>query len=295
MRAQVTIDTRPPKQVRSLADLTTEWRTRAGRALGGDPTAWAQALTSRTADRAARGLLRADDVPPDAVVEVARATVGAVSENRSTWKHWNLWAEASRQTLEWRFASTPDREAAVAAVVEEAKRISISLTPPELAYSPDIVPAQRRHQPVPPAPCGLLLLRGDPRRRGATPRPRRGQGGAPGRPRRDRGRRGRGRGQGSAGTPTQRRTGRHPRQHRRLGATGRPLDRPGRRRQDDRDAGAPRRLDQGPRARQRDRARAIGRCRRGARRGPRRRVRQHREVAPRASTTAEPPSAGASS
>ncbi len=137
MRAQVTIDTRPPKQVRSLADLTTEWRTRASRALGGDPTAWAQALTSRTADRAARGLLRADDVPPDAVVEVARATVGAVSEKRSTWKHWNLWAEASRQTLEWRFASTPDREAAVAAIVEEAKRISISLTPPELAYSPD--------------------------------------------------------------------------------------------------------------------------------------------------------------
>ena len=45
---------------------------------------------------------------------------------------------------------------------------------------------------------------------------------------------------------------------------------------------------------QRDRARTIGRCRRGARRGPRRRVRQHREVAPRASTTAGPPSAGAS-
>ena len=136
MRAQVTIDTRPPKQVRSLADLTAEWRGRASRALGGDPTAWARALTSRTAGGHARGLLRADDIPPDAVVEVARATLGAVSEKRSTWKHWNLWAEASRQTLEWRFASTPDREAAVAAIVQEAKRISISLTPPELTYSP---------------------------------------------------------------------------------------------------------------------------------------------------------------
>ena len=75
---------------------------------------------------------------PAAVTEVARATVGAISQKRSTWKHWNLWAEVSRQTMEWRFATVGEREAAVATIVEEAKRISISITPTELAYSPDV-------------------------------------------------------------------------------------------------------------------------------------------------------------
>jgi conjugative relaxase-like TrwC/TraI family protein len=149
MRAQVTVETRPPKQIRSLAELTAGWRTRTTRLLGGDATQWARALLARGAGDApmqparggrwpARGLVRADDITYDAVTEVARATIGAVSQKRSTWKHWNLWAEASRQTMEWRFASVPDREAAIAAIVEEAERITISLTPPELASSPGV-------------------------------------------------------------------------------------------------------------------------------------------------------------
>jgi conjugative relaxase-like TrwC/TraI family protein len=142
LRAQATRATRPPKHVLSLAELTAGWRTRASRVLGRDATAWARALLARGAradsGRLARGLLRSDDVSPGAVNEVARATVGAVSQKRSTWRHWNLWAEASRQTMEWRFATIEDREIAVGAIVEEAKRISISLTPPELAHSPGI-------------------------------------------------------------------------------------------------------------------------------------------------------------
>jgi conjugative relaxase-like TrwC/TraI family protein len=149
MRARATLTTRPPKQVRSLADLTTDWRARAARAVGGDAKGWARALSTggvrgggstpaRGSHGSARGLLRADDVTLDAVSEVARATVGAVSLKRSTWRHWNLWAEASRQTIEWRFAGVGDREAAVAAIVEEAERISVALTPPELAYSPGV-------------------------------------------------------------------------------------------------------------------------------------------------------------
>jgi ABC-type glutathione transport system ATPase component len=64
--------------------------------------------------------------------------VGAVSEKRSTWRHWNLWAEASRQTMGWRFASVHDRDASVGMIVEAAKRESIALTPPELASSPEV-------------------------------------------------------------------------------------------------------------------------------------------------------------
>ena len=142
LRATATLTTRPEKHVHSLAELTESWRTRASRILGGDATQWARGLLARGARgdsvELARGLLRAGDVSPVAITEVARATVGAVSQKRSTWKHWNLWAEASRQTMEWRFATVADREQAVGRIVEEAKRISISLTPPELAYSPGV-------------------------------------------------------------------------------------------------------------------------------------------------------------
>ena len=142
LRAQATRATRPPKEIHSLAELTAGWRARAARALGQDATSWARAVLARGARgdfrRLARGLLRADDVSPVAVTKVARATVGAVSQKRSTWRHWNLWAEASRQTMEWRFATIEDRERAVGAIVEEAERISIALTPPELAHSPGV-------------------------------------------------------------------------------------------------------------------------------------------------------------
>ncbi|MGE0306832.1 MAG: MobF family relaxase [Acidimicrobiia bacterium] len=142
LRATATLTTRPEKHVHSLAELTEIWRARASRILGGDATRWARGLLARGARgdvvELARGLLREGDVSPVVVAEVAQATVGAVSQKRSTWKHWNLWAEASRQTMEWRFATVADREAAVGRIVEEAKRISISLTPPELAYSPGV-------------------------------------------------------------------------------------------------------------------------------------------------------------
>jgi len=134
MRAKVTVETRPPKQIYSLEHLTNDWRRRASAILRGDATAWARAmLTPR-----ARGLLRADDVSHDDIVTVARATVGAVSEKRSTWRHWNLWAEASRQTMEWRFRSAGDREKAVEAIAEEAERVSVALTPGELALTPGV-------------------------------------------------------------------------------------------------------------------------------------------------------------
>ncbi|MFC5175089.1 MobF family relaxase [Nocardioides taihuensis] len=142
MRATATLTTRPEKHVHSLAELTASWRARASGLIGRDATGWARALLARGArgdtNRLARGLLHADDISPDALAKVARATVGAISQKRSTWRHWNLWAEASRQTMEWRFATVGERERAVAKIVEEAKRISISLTPPELAYNPDV-------------------------------------------------------------------------------------------------------------------------------------------------------------
>ena len=132
LRAQATLTTRPEKQVRSLADLTAEWRDRATKTLGRDATTWAREVT----DNDKPLLLRADDVPLDVIGEIGRSVVEVVGEKRSTWRRWHLMAEASRQTMGWRFTTMQDREAIVAMVADAAEQVSIRLTPPELATSP---------------------------------------------------------------------------------------------------------------------------------------------------------------
>ncbi len=132
LRAQATLATRPEKEVRSLADLTAEWRIRATGVLGQDATDWALAVT----DNDKPLLLRADDVPLDAIGELGQTVVGVVGEKRSTWRRWNLMAEASRQTMGWRFATMQDREAVVAMIADAAEQASLRLTPPDLATSP---------------------------------------------------------------------------------------------------------------------------------------------------------------
>lgn len=133
LRAQATLTTRPEKHLRSLSDLTESWRARALRHLGEPPDSWAR----RVITRAGRvGVLRCDDVPLETVDEIGRQVVAIVSEKRATWRRWNLHAEASRQTMEWRFASTIDREAIIDLIVDAAKRHSLVLTPPETASTP---------------------------------------------------------------------------------------------------------------------------------------------------------------
>ncbi len=134
MRAKATRATRPEKEVHSLLDLTTEWRGRAQKILGRGAVDWAKEVTARSI---ARPTLRADDVSLDVLGEVVGSVVGAVEEKRSTWKHWNLWAEASRQTMGWRFASAEDREAVVGMIVDAAKQESLTLTPAELVAVPE--------------------------------------------------------------------------------------------------------------------------------------------------------------
>ncbi|WP_447947396.1 MobF family relaxase [Microbacterium lacticum] len=134
LRAQATLSTRPEKQVRSLADLTAAWRARAGRILGKNATSWARTVTANDAPL----LLRADDVPLDVIGTLGQSVVDVVGEKRSTWRRWNLTAEAARQTMRYRFASTTDREAIVGMVVDAAEAASLRLTPPELASSPAV-------------------------------------------------------------------------------------------------------------------------------------------------------------
>jgi hypothetical protein len=132
LRAQATLATRPAKVVRSLADLTAEWRKRAAKTLRTDASSWAYTATVKAAQRA----LRADDVPLVEIAALGASVLAAVSEKRATWRNWNLAAEAARQTMRYRFASASDREAVVGLVVDAAERASLRLTPPELASSP---------------------------------------------------------------------------------------------------------------------------------------------------------------
>ncbi len=133
LRQQATLATRPEKQLRSLADLTHEWRTRASRLLGRDVTAWARtAVDNRNTPRP----LRADDIERGILDQLAQSVVEAASERRSTWTRWNLYAEAARQTMAWRFTATGDREAIVGMITDAAEQRSTRLTPPELAVSP---------------------------------------------------------------------------------------------------------------------------------------------------------------
>jgi hypothetical protein len=132
LRAQATLSTRPEKTVHSLADLTAAWRNRATAVLGEDATGWAR----RVAANEQPLLLWADDISLDVVRALGENVVAAVGEKRSTWRRWNLTAEAARQTMGYRFATTQDREAIVALVVDAAEAVSLRLTPFELASSP---------------------------------------------------------------------------------------------------------------------------------------------------------------
>ncbi|WP_341360892.1 MobF family relaxase [Georgenia sp. M64] len=132
LRAEATLDTRPEKTIRALSDLTAEWRTRARDLVGGDPTEWARTLTTRQPAHALTG----ESVPMYLIDQAAADVVAAVSERRSTWRHWNVWAEASRRTMGWRFVTAVDREQVVALIADAAIRRSVRLTPGEVATTP---------------------------------------------------------------------------------------------------------------------------------------------------------------
>ena len=134
LRARATLTTRPEKQFHSLADLTSRWRERATDLLGHDVTRWARALTAQQQTRLPP--MRATDLSLTMIADLGGAVVAAVAEKRTTWRRWNLIAEAARQTMPLRFATASDREKAVELIAEAAERASLRLTPPEIAESP---------------------------------------------------------------------------------------------------------------------------------------------------------------
>ena len=144
LRAQATLATRPDKQVRSLAELTEQWRTRASRVLGSDATEWARSVTGGERQM----LLRADDVPLDLIGQVGWSVVEVVGEKRTTWRRWNLMAEAARQTMGWRFATVEDREAITAMVADAARARAAVDRAKRLGWTPDQAQERPRSTPA---------------------------------------------------------------------------------------------------------------------------------------------------
>ena len=90
LRQQATLETRPGKELHSLADLTADWRARAGVVLGEDAPTWAQHLLDRGATEAR---LRADDLGLEQVEDLASVVLMSVANRRATWGRFNLHAE----------------------------------------------------------------------------------------------------------------------------------------------------------------------------------------------------------
>ncbi|GAA1996373.1 MobF family relaxase [Microbacterium pumilum] len=133
LRAQATLSTRPEKQLHSLAELAAEWRSRAARLVGRDATEWARTVVANNAQQQS---VRGSDIPSGAIAELGEKVMHAVAEKRTTWRRWNLIAEAARQTMSMRFVSASDREAVVELVADAAEMASLRLSPPEIADSP---------------------------------------------------------------------------------------------------------------------------------------------------------------
>ena len=126
LRQQATLETRPEKELHSLADLTADWRARAELVLGQDAPTWAQHLLDQGATEAR---LRADDLGLEQIEDLATVVLMEVANRRATWGRWNLHAETMRQIMGVRFATTDDRIRVLDQIVAHAEAESLRLTP----------------------------------------------------------------------------------------------------------------------------------------------------------------------
>ena len=125
LRQTATLATRPGKQVRPLVELVDGWRDRAESFLDGvDAGEWAASLAGRND----LPMLRAGDLDPGMLADLAAATLTTVGSSRATFTRANLLAEAARQLHGARFTTAEDRIAVVARVTDTAADRAVPLT-----------------------------------------------------------------------------------------------------------------------------------------------------------------------
>jgi len=133
MRQRATLETRPDKHARPLADLVAGWRRRATPVVGEDQVAWVAELAGRND----LPLLTSADFTDGMCQDVARLAVDAVSGSRATFTRSNVFAEAIRQIHAVRFVQPAERVHVVERVVDFALAQSLLLTPPDLTPLPE--------------------------------------------------------------------------------------------------------------------------------------------------------------
>jgi len=126
------LETRPAKCHRSLAEMTEQWRDRAGPYLDTDPVSFVTGLK----DRNDLPLLRAEDLADEMLGEVAFLATQATAERHSTFSRANILAEVHRQLHGVRFASPDDRVAVAERAAGMALDGAIQVSTPELNHTP---------------------------------------------------------------------------------------------------------------------------------------------------------------
>ncbi|NEE01181.1 relaxase domain-containing protein [Phytoactinopolyspora halotolerans] len=133
LRQQATYTTRPDKTLRSLQQMIAGWRTRASRVLKRDSAQWATSVVAHS---------RTSPAPPEdaqrLVEEFAHAALAELSEQRSTWRTWNVRAAAARASMPHRIASADERHALIDAITQRVAELSVCITPPELTTTPTV-------------------------------------------------------------------------------------------------------------------------------------------------------------
>ncbi|SDQ32884.1 MobF family relaxase [Leucobacter chromiiresistens] len=138
MRQHSTLRTRAAKRVRSLRDLTQNWRHRA-RPHVGDSFLFADRLVDSAAAQKADYPLwsfRQDDVDDDAARDAAEFVLNTLAIKRATWGRRNAETEALRAIDGWRFRSPADRDQVAKRVVDLVISQAIPLTPKNELHTP---------------------------------------------------------------------------------------------------------------------------------------------------------------
>jgi conjugative relaxase-like TrwC/TraI family protein len=133
LRRRATLETRPAKEHRSLAEMTWRWRQRAEEYVQGDQSSWVGAL----ADRNDLPLLRSVDLTEGILADVARVATQSVAERRATFTRANLLAEVHREFHGVRFASPNERITVAERTAALATSHSLLLSAPQLHHTPE--------------------------------------------------------------------------------------------------------------------------------------------------------------
>ncbi|HET6875678.1 MAG TPA: MobF family relaxase, partial [Acidimicrobiales bacterium] len=134
LRQQATLETRPDKMHRSLAEMTGEWRLRAEPFVGDQSESWVASLQGGND----LPLLRSRDLADEMLADVATVALAKVGERRATFSRFNVAAEVHRQLHSVRFAHPSERIVTAKRAVDMALGEARLLSPPELCHTPEL-------------------------------------------------------------------------------------------------------------------------------------------------------------